>query len=84
MPHSTCAIHLDMVDGRLDASDLIRLEDVFRAAEEVIEECLVPRLAERWEGSEGVSPFLGYFPPSLIVTGVVEHSIAHFACSIFC
>ena len=55
VPHSTCGIHLDMVNDRLDASDILTLEDVFRTAEEVIEECLVPRLAERWEGSEGVS-----------------------------
>ena len=60
VPHSTCAIYLDMVNDRQDASDMLRLEDVFRAAEEIIEECLVPRLAERWEGSEGVSPILGF------------------------
>ena len=84
VPHSTCAIHLDMIDDRLDASDLLRLEDVFRAAEDVIEECLVPRVTERWPGSEGVSPVSGVFPSSVIVTGVVERCIAHLACGIFC
>ena len=66
VPHSTCAIHLDMVDGRLDASDLLSLEDVFRTAEEIIEECLVPRLVERWEGSDGVSPIQALLHSHLI------------------
>ena len=71
VPHSTCAIYLDMVNDRQDASDLLRLEDVFRVAEEIIEECLVPRLAERWEGSEGVSSILGFTFAHLIVIAAV-------------
>lgn len=55
VPHSTCAIHLDMINDRPDASDELRLEDVLKTAEEVIEECLVPRSTERWGGSDGVS-----------------------------
>ena len=46
-----------MIDGRADASDSLRLNDVLRTAEEVIEECLTPRATEGWGGSEGVSPF---------------------------
>ena len=55
VPHSTCAIHLDMADGRWDGHDELRLNDVLKTAEEVIEECLVPRSTDRWGGSEGVS-----------------------------
>lgn len=55
VPHSTCAIHLDMINDRLDASDELRLDDVLKTAEEVIEECLVPRGKDRWPGTDGVS-----------------------------
>ena len=54
-PGSTCAIHLDMIDRRSDASDEMRLIDVLRTAEEIIEECLSPREFEGWEGTTGVS-----------------------------
>ena len=55
VPHSTCAIHLDMINDRPDASDELRLDDVLKTAEEVIEECLVPRAKDRWPGTDGVS-----------------------------
>ena len=55
VPHSTCAIQLDMVDRYPDGSDTLRLDDVLRTAEEIVEECLTPRPIERWGGSEGVS-----------------------------
>ena len=58
VPHSTCAVLLDMIDSRQDASDELRIMDVFRTAEWVIEECLTPRETERYGGSEGVSTYL--------------------------
>lgn len=64
-PRSTCAIHLDMIDRRSDASDEMRLIDVLRTAEEIIEECLTPREYEAWEGTTGVSAFFaGSWSPS--------------------
>ena len=56
-PRSTCAIHLDMIDRRSDASDEMRLIDVLRTAEEIIEECLTSREYEGWESTTGVSTF---------------------------
>ena len=61
VPHSTCAIHLDMANNRLDASDEMRLVDVMRTAEELVEECLNPRINEGWHGSTGVSAFFAVF-----------------------
>lgn len=58
VPHSTCAIHLDMIDGRENAYDELRLDDVLKTAEEVIEECLVPRAKDNWPGTDGVSSSL--------------------------
>lgn len=57
VPHSTCAIHLDMIDSRPDASDEARIIDILRTAEWLIEECLTPRANEGWDGSEGVRTF---------------------------
>ena len=56
-PRSTCAIHLDMIDRRSDASDEMRLIDVLRTAEEIIIECLTPREHEGWKATIGVSAF---------------------------
>ena len=44
-----------MINDRPDASDELRLDDVLKTAEEVVEECLVPRAKDRWPGTDGVS-----------------------------
>lgn len=41
---NTCAIGLDMVRGREDAAEVIRLSNVAYAAQSILEECLAPRL----------------------------------------
>ena len=51
MTGNTCAVRLDMVEGREYAVDRFRFSDVAHAAQVILEECLAPRiLAPATEG----------------------------------
>lgn len=52
LPESTCGIKIDMITGKEDASDEVRLSDIAYAAESVMSACLtpgnIPQLTEGW------------------------------------